>query len=297
MLSVDRMREIEIFIHVVETGSFSKAARLLQIGQPSISKAIAQLEQRLDVSLLNRSTRGLVPSEAGQRFYERAKHAVEVVDDAENAARDCAGGLSGRLRVSAPVTFARSYVIALLKPFLQQHPQLSLEVVMDDRNIDLLGNGIDVALRMGVLADSSMTARKIGCARRIVVATPAHLAQAGIPYRPEDLAGKEFVIYDSREGGNAWTFVHASGEKREICIAGRLRVTAGEGLKAGVLADLGLAIVSEWLAGPELAEGRMQQVLADWALPAIDLWAVYPGGRRANLKARSFVDFIEQHLK
>lgn len=296
-LGLDRIRDMEIFMQVVNTGSFSQAARLLQIGQPSVSKAIAQLEKRLETSLLSRTTRGLAPTEAGQRFYEHARIAIEALEDAENTARGAAQGLSGRLRVSATVTFARLCAIPLLKPFLKQHPGLGIDFILDDRNTDLLGNGIDVALRMGSLRDSSMTARKIGSSPRMVAATPSFLAEAGVPSQPEELAGKPFIVYDSAEGGNAWTFRHSSGAQREVTVSGQIRVTAGEGLKAAVLADLGCAIVSEWIIRDDLHHGRVRQVLADWSLPGVDLWAVYPAGRRAPLKARAFVDFLEQSLR
>lgn len=291
------MREMETFVHVVDTGAFSGAARLLKIGQPAVSKTIAQLEQRLGVSLLNRTTRGLMPTEAGQRFYERARIAIEDADDADSAARGAAAGLSGRLRVSATVTFARLCVIPWLKPFLQQHPELDIDFILEDRTIDLLGNGIDVALRMGVLPDSGMTARKIGSAQRMVVATPSFLAEAGVPHQPEDLSDKDFIVYDTREGGELWQFQHPSGAQRSVTLSGRIRTTAAEGIKAAVLADLGMAIVSEWVIKPELADGRVRRVLADWTLPELSLWAVYPAGRRASLKARTFVEFLEQHLK
>jgi len=291
------MRDMETFVHVVDTGSFSGAARLLKIGQPSVSKTIAQLEQRLGVSLLNRTTRALMPTEAGQRFYERARIAIEDADDAERAARGAGAGLSGRLRVSATVTFARLCVIPLLKPFLKQHPDLDIDFILDDRTIDLLGDGIDVALRLGALSDSGMTARKIGCSPRMVVATPSFLAEAGEPRQPEDLVGKDFVVYDSREGGNLWQFRHSSGAEQSVTLSGRIRTTAAEGLKAAVLADLGFAIVSEWVIKPELTDGRVRQVLSDWSLQDVNLWAVYPAGRRASLKARTFVEFLEQHLQ
>ncbi|MFL9926790.1 LysR family transcriptional regulator [Herbaspirillum lusitanum] len=291
------MSGMETFVHVVETGSFSGAARLLHVGQPSISKTIAQLEQRLGVHLLHRTTRGLVPTEAGQRFYERARVAIDEVNQAESAARGSDAGLSGRLRVSATVTFSRLCLIPALKPFLAQHPQLDIDFVLDDRNIDLLENGIDVALRVGDLPDSGMTARRIGRARRMVVATPAYLAAAGEPQEPKQLESTECIVYDTRGGGPLWQFQHPSGAQQRVTISGRIRATAAEGIRAAVLADLGLAIVSEWVIQPDLKQARVKQVLADWRLPDVDLWAVFPAGRRASAKARAFVGFVEQHLE
>src|SRR5471030_2241372 len=158
---MDRLAAIEIFIRVVDTGSFSATARHYDVGQPAVSKAVAQLEEWLVVKLLLRSTRALTPTEAGHSFYLRAKRAVEETDEAVLAARGSASGLSGKLRVSAAVCFARLHIVPRLPEFLEEHPNLELELVLDDRNIDLVNEGIDVALRMGNLADSNMTARKI----------------------------------------------------------------------------------------------------------------------------------------
>jgi len=154
---MDRLAAIEIYIRVVDTGSFSAAARHFDIGQPAVSKAVAQLEEWLGVKLMLRSTRSLTPTEAGQSFYLRAKRAVEEDDEAVLAARGTAAGLSGKLRVSAAVCFARLHIVPRLPEFLDKHPQLNLELVLDDRNIDLVEEGIDLALRMGDLADSNMT--------------------------------------------------------------------------------------------------------------------------------------------
>lgn len=166
---MDRLAAIEMFIRVVETGSFSAAARHYDVGQPAVSKAVAQLEEWLGVKLLLRSTRALTPTEAGHSFYQRARRAVEETDEAVLAARGTASGLSGKLRVSAAVCFARLHIVPRLPEFMSEHPNLELELVLDDRNIDLVDEGIDLALRMGALADSSMTARRIAEARRRIM--------------------------------------------------------------------------------------------------------------------------------
>src|SRR5713101_1704889 len=163
---MDRLAAMEAFVRVVDAGSFSGAAKQLRVGQPAVSKTIAQLEERLGVRLLVRSTHGLTPTEAGRNFYERAKRSIEEAHEAELAARGAAATLSGRLRVSAPVTFARLHVIPRLPIFLAEHPALDVDVVLDDRDVDLIEAGIDVALRMGDLGDSALTARKIAQSRR-----------------------------------------------------------------------------------------------------------------------------------
>lgn len=293
---MDRLAAMEAFIRVVDAGSFSAAARQMRVGQPAISKTIAQLEARLGVRLLLRSTRGLTPTEAGRSFYERAKRSLEEVEEAEHAARGAATALTGRLRVGAPVTFTRLMVIPRLGAFLAAHPALDIDIVLDDRPIDLIEEGIDVALRMGQMPDSGLAARRIGECRRLVIGTPEYFAVQGVPRTPVDLLSHQVVIHELRGSGRtAWTFRRGE-EQAPIVIGGRLRISAAEGVRESVLAGLGLAIASEWMFGGELASGAAVSVLDDWQLTPVGLWAVFPTGRQAGAKARAFADFVERLL-
>lgn len=292
---MDRLAAMQAFVLVVETGSFSAAARRLNVGQPAISKAVAQLENRLGVRLLVRSTRGLAPTEAGLNFYERARRSIEEADEADLAARGAGCGLTGKLRICAAVTFARIHLMSHIPAFLAQHPDLELDVVLDDRNIDLVQEGIDVALRMGRLVDSTLTARRIAGRRHVVVGTSEYFSQKGKPEEPGDLVAHETVIYAQRGGGAVWAF-RRGGEERTVTLNGRLRVTAAEGVRAVVLADAGIAIASQWMFGPEIDNGAVVVVLEDWELPPMELWAVFPSGRAASTKARTFVSFVEEVL-
>jgi DNA-binding transcriptional LysR family regulator len=293
---MDRLAAMEAFIRVVETGSFSGAARHLRIGQPAVSKTVAQLEDRLGVRLLLRSPRGLTPTEAGQNFYERAKRSVEEADEADLAARGAGAGLTGRLRFSAAVTFARLNIFPHLPVFLAAHPALVIEAVLDDRNVDLVEEGIDIALRLGELADSAKTARKLGQSPRLVLGTPAYFEKAGEPRLPGDLAGHDAVIYHQGGGGVTWTFRQA-GVTAAVTLKERLRCTAAEGVREAVFAGLGLAVASQWMFPHELQRGEVKAVLSDWDLPLVDLWAVFPTGRRASAKARAFTSFVEDCVR
>lgn len=291
---MDRLQAMAAFVRVVETGSFSGAARHIGVGQPAISKTIAQLEDRLQVRLLVRSTHGLTPTDAGLRFYERAKTAIQEADEAELEARGAGAGLNGRLRISAATTFARLLVVPRLPKFLAQHPELEIDIVLDDRVIDLVSEGIDVALRMGQLSDSSAVARRLARGRRSVIATPAHLEQAGVPAVPAELATHEAIVYSQLE--NNWMF-RKDGTEASVAIRGRVRVSAAEGIRAAVLADIGLTVNSDWMFAPELESGAVVRVLKDWELPPVDLWAVFPTGRLASAKARAFADFVETAIR
>lgn len=293
---MDRLAAIEIFVRVIDTGSFSAAARYQGVGQPAVSKAVAQLEDWLGVRLLLRSTRSLAPTEAGRNFYDHAKRTVEEADEAVRAARGAAVGPSGRLRVSAPVCFARLHVIPRLPDFLASHPQLDLDLRLDERNVDLVDEGIDVALRMGDLPDSSMLVRRIGQARRLVIATPAYLERHGTPTSPDDLQGHQLVIYTHDGVGEACTFRRGAVETT-IVPRGRISITASEGVRAAVLADIGLTVASEWSFTPELASGTVVPVMVDWVLAPIALSAVFPTGRLVSAKARAFIAFVEHCLE
>jgi len=291
---MDRLAAMETFVYVVETGSFSAAARRLNIGQPAVSKAIAQLESRLAVRLLLRSTRGLTPTEAGLAFFERAKRAIEESDEADNAARGAASGLTGNLRICAAVTFGRIHVVPHLGPFLDQNPDLNIDLLLDDRNLNLVEEGVDIALRMGALSDSGLTARKIAECRRVVLGTPAYFEKHGEPTCPADLCKHQAVVY-ALGGGANWQFRNAN-EEQSVIINGRIRVSAAEGLREAVLAHLGLTMASEWMFAPELASGAVREVMTDWTLPNQDLWAVFPTGRMASAKARAFVAYVQRLL-
>ncbi len=293
---MDRLAVMQTFVRVLETGSFSAAARQLNVGQSAVSKSIAQLEERLGVRLLMRSTHGLAPTEAGQTYYERARRAIEEAEEADVAARDADAWLGGRLRVSAGVTFARLYLVPRLAPFLAAHPRLSIEFVLDDRPVDLIEEGVDIGLRYGPLGDSSLIGRKLAAARRLVLGTPGYFDRAGVPTAPAELIGHEAVIYTRDPSGDStWMFRKGDAEI-SVTLAGRLRLNSSEGVRAAVLNGLGLAIVSEWMFGPELASGAVRAVLAEWTWPEIELWVVFPTGRMANAKARAFAAFVQNEI-
>jgi DNA-binding transcriptional LysR family regulator len=294
---VDRLAAMEAFVRVIDAGSFSGAARQLRLGQSAISKTIAQLEDRLGVRLLLRSTHGLTPTEAGRNFYERAKRTIDEADQAEAAARGDTTTLQGRLRVSAPVTFTRLHIIPSLGAFLTEHPALDIEIILDDGDINPIEAGVDMALRLGDLTDLALTARKVGQSRALVVGTRSWFEAHGVPRTPSELAAHQVVIYEQpRAGGATWTF-HQGTTEVTVNVCGRLRVSAAEGVREGVLAGLGLSIGgSEWLFAPELRSGLVISVLEDWALPPVGLWSVFPTGRRASARARAFAKFIEQRI-
>jgi DNA-binding transcriptional LysR family regulator len=247
----------------------------------------------LGVRLLVRSTRQLTPTEAGIAFYERALRAITEAIEAEAAAKGAGASLEGRLRIAAPVTFSRLHLVPKLIAFLSVHSKLQLELVMDDRSIDLVAENIDVALRLGTLTDSSLKARKLAQGERLVVAGPAYLARKGVPMTPANLNEHEAIVYSQRTGGEEWLFRRGTSESL-VRLQSRLTLTAAEGVRTAVIAGLGFAISSRWQFAPELESGAVVSLLGEWSLPSMDLWVIYPSGRLTSTKARVFVKWFEQ---
>lgn len=290
---MDRYQAMATFVRVVDTGSFSAAARQLNVGQPAVSRTIAQLEDWLQVALLIRTTRRLSPTEAGHLFYERARAAIQEADEAVLAARGAGAGLAGCLRISAATTFARLHIVPLLPQFLAQHPGLDIDFVLDDRVIDHVAEGIDIAFRMGPLPDSSAVARKVATGGLCVVATPTYFDRVGRPQHPGDLAAHDAIVY--RQLPTTWSF-ERDGAHTSIVVDGRVRMSAAEGVREAVFAHMGLTVGSTWMFSSELASGVVEQVLPEWRLRDVDIWAVFPVGRMPTAKARQFAAFVEAAL-
>lgn len=293
---MDRLQVMRVMTRVIETGSFSAAARALNMGQPAVSKAVAALEDRLQTRLLVRSTRQLSPTESGQAFYEHARRALAEADEADAAARAAQLGLIGTLRICAPVTFARLHLLPRFAGFMDAHPGLSVEWVLDDRVIDLVAESIDIALRAGTLADSEMTARRLLTSRRVVVGSREYFDRAGWPGKPSALLAHDAVAF-GRGGVATVPLVFRQGTAEvSVAVPSRLTLSAAEGLREAVLAGLGLAIVSETIFANELRDGSVVQVLSEWTLPPVDLWAIFPEGRMQSAKVRAFVDWVSAEL-
>jgi DNA-binding transcriptional LysR family regulator len=288
---MDRLGAMAQFVRVVEAGSFSAAARALGQGQPAVSKAVSQLENRLGVRLLNRTTRALMLTEVGSLFYERAKAALDAAEEAEAAARGAGAALTGRLRICAPVTFARLHIVPRLPEFMTAHPGLDIDLVLDDRRIDLIEEGVDVAIRAGPLEDSSLVATHLATGRRQVVGSPTFWSNHADVVRPSDLAVLPFIAFGAAPGEVDWTFAR-DGASEHVRMTPCLRVSALEGVREALFAGIGFAIISGWSTSDAIGQNRAETRLETCRLPPVDLWAMYPAGRQAPACARAFTDFL-----
>jgi len=290
----DRLQELTAFVRAGETGSFSRVARELGVSQPSISRIIASLEARLGVKLLLRTTRCVALTDAGRVFLERARQILGDLDDAENETRG-EDSLRGALRVAVSGAFGIREVIPRLPGFVEQHPKLGIELLMSDQTEDLIAGGVDIALRLGPLADSGFGARLLGKAPRLAVASPAYLARRGTPQTPAALARHECILGPGRSGRTGWRFTR-SGRATSITVKGLIKVASADGVVACAKAGLGIALASRWMWRPELEAGDLVAILSDYQLDWIEVHAVYPGGRRPSLKVRVFSDYFAAQL-
>jgi DNA-binding transcriptional LysR family regulator len=290
----DRLQQLTLFVRTVETGSFSKAAREFGLSQPSVSRTIAALEDRLGVKLLVRNTRQLSLTDAGEALLTRAREALAGVDDAENAARG-ADRLSGLLRVALPMTFGARQIVPLLPAFLERHPQLRIELMMSDRYENLIAEGADLALRLGDQPDSSFVARKLASARRLFVASPSYLARRAAPRSMADLADHDLIGGPSDSSDRNWV-ARRAGSSEVQAVEARIRTGYAAGVVACAVAGLGIATASVWMCREELASGALVEVLADYRLDPVAAFVLFPAGRRPSQKARAFSDYLEGAL-
>ncbi len=291
----DRLQELVLFVRVAESGSFSRAGRELGLSQPSVSRIIGELEARLGVKLLLRTTRRITLTDAGALFLDRAREILAQIEDAEDAARGL-DSLRGIIRLALPVLYGARAVIPLLPKFLAAHPLLQIEMAVADARQDLVAEGADIAIRLGELDDSAFGARKLAALERMLVASPAYLKARGTPRTPADLASHDCIFGPGSYGRDSWSFRHRDTEI-SVDVRGRINTDSGPGAMASVLAGLGIAMVSTVMAGPELKAGALVRVLRGYKLPPLEVHAIFPGGRRPSAKVRALVDFLAGELK
>jgi DNA-binding transcriptional LysR family regulator len=292
---VDLLAPMRTFVRVVEAGSFTAVASELGTSQPTISRQIAALEEHLGARLLTRTTRALALTDDGRAFYEHAIRAIEAVGEAENAVGRRRSEPTGSLRLALPVVLGRLHVVPRLPRFLARYPQVSLELAMSDAFADLVEQGIDLALRVGVVADPGLVTRRIGTVRRLTVASPAYLARYGAPRTPQDLTDHECIVFTRLATVNRWHF-EGEGGPVAVDVAGRCRVDNSEAVRQGVLAGLGIATVPAFALAAEVARGDVVVLLDAFEPRPMPLQAVYPSRRYVPPKVRVMIDWLVEEL-
>lgn len=284
------LNDLVVFVHVVQAGSFTAAAKRLRVPKSSVSRRVAQLEADLDTRLLQRTTRRLSLTDLGRVFYDRASRLVADAEEAERSLLDAKAEPSGRLRVTAPIEYAGSFGVAAR--FLERYPKVELDVVFTSRVVDLVGEAFDLAIRAGTLDDSSLVARKLFESRVLLVASPAYLARAGAPSRLEDLAEHDCIVFGSRGEGASWSFRTASGKERSIPLRARATLNHFAGVRALALEGAGIARIPDTVCGEDIAAGRLVALLIDHCPPSGAIHLVYPSARHLSANVRAFIDFL-----
>ena len=299
---MDRLKAMQTFVRVVESGSFSAVARESQATQSGVSKQVAALERELGAQLLSRTTRSLALTEAGERYFEQARRLVAEIAEAEGALRQGERQLTGWLRVAASVGFGRLKLLPLVKTFLAAHPGVKVDLRLNDGFIDLIEEGIDVAVRIGELADSSLVARRIGSTQRALIASRKYLRSLpkGLkaPRVPEDLARHNCIVYSELATQNAWSFTAGPGAPAEVGTSvtiraqGNLQTNSSEVIRASVLSGMGIGYSPTWLFDDEMATGELQVLLPDWPAPPLPVHLVSPQQRRQSAKVLAFAQHV-----
>jgi DNA-binding transcriptional LysR family regulator len=287
----DRWLEISVFTRVAESESFSRAAQELGLSQPSTSRIVTGLETRLGVKLLLRTTRNVALTEAGAAFLEKARQAAADLESAEDAARGI-DSLRGTIRIAVPIVYGSQAIIPALPLFLERHPQLRVEITMRDERQNLVAAGVDMAIRMGTLEDSTFGARQIASVARILVASPDYLARRGIPITPEQLADHDALLHQQSFPETNTIKLVKAGKERTVTLRGRVRIDAAPGILAAAVAGLGIANVTTLMAARELSDGSLIQLLPDHELDPLKAFAVFPSGPKPSVKVRSLVSHL-----
>lgn len=288
---MDLFAAMKMYVAVVDGGSFAAAADKLDISRAMVSKQIQKLEEHLGTRLMNRTTRRLSLTETGSAFYERSVQIVADVDEAEQVAGQMTRRPQGVLRLTIPLSYGQHRLGAIIGAYTQAYPHVQLDISLSDRKVDLVEEGLDLAIRIGALPQSDLIARKIGAVRSIVCAAPAYLARHGSPLTPAELAGHACLGYTLSGSGAEWR-LDGPGGPAAVAIAGPIRADNGDIIRLAALGGAGIAFQPEFIVGDDVAAGRLVRLLPEWQSAEMGVYAVYPSRKHLSAKVRTFVDFL-----
>jgi len=289
---MDRFAALTVFVKVVETGSFARAAQRLDVSVSSVSRHVSELEAHLDARLLNRTTRRLSLTESGRVFHERCIQLLADLEEAEESASAATIKPRGTLRLTSSITFGERYLASAITEFITRYPAMRFDVELSDRAVDLVDEGFDIAVRIGPIGSQNVVGRKIGETRLVCCAAPSYLARHGEPRTPEELSSHACLTYEYSSLRNVWPFRDRDGRDRNVRVAGPVNANNGRFLTA--LAAEGAAIVNEpdFIVGPDVMAGRLTPILRAFAPPPASIYVVYPSRRHLSAKVRAFTDFL-----
>jgi DNA-binding transcriptional LysR family regulator len=293
----DRWQEMTVFVRVADSGSLSRAGRELKLSQPSVTRIVGALEARLGTTLLLRTTRNIQLTDAGALYLERARQLLAEMEEADQATRGV-DSLHGVIRVAMPLMYGMRAIIPALAPFLSRYPDLKVELAMSDARQNLVTDGVDLSIRINVgpLNDSSFGARKLALVERLVIAAPSYLAARGTPAKPADLANHACIVQHGSFGGESWRF-RRNKTVTSVDVPPRLWINSAPGVLAATVAGLGVAVGTRVMAGEELRNGKLVELLEDYSLDPAEVYAVFPAGPRPSAKVRAIVDHLAASLE
>ena len=292
---MDTFDGMRTYVAVVSEGSFAGAARRLNISPQLVSKYVGQLEDRLGARLLNRSTRRLSITEAGQAYFDRCQYVLAEIDEMEAAIGDTTVTARGTLRINAPMTFGTLHLSKAIAEYQCSQPDVRVDLTLDDRVVDIVSEGYDVAIRIGHLQESSLVARRLAPVRLVVCGSPSYLAKRGVPAVPGDLEGHDCLRYTISAGHNKWRFRQGS-DSFEVAVNGSMSANNGDALRLAAIAGIGLVMQPTFIVGQDIRNGVLQTVLDDYEVEPMGVYAVYAHRQYLSGKVRTFVDFLDGYF-
>ncbi|MDA8585335.1 LysR family transcriptional regulator [Rhodobacteraceae bacterium] len=289
---MDRLTEMEAFATVVDQGGFTDAAKKMGISKSAVSKHVSSLEARLGARLLNRTTRRVSPTEIGLAYYDRARRVLNDAGEADALVTSMQSAPSGLLRISVATDFGVNHLSPVLGDFLQEFPEITVNMVLNNRYVELISEGFDLAIRIGELEDSTLRARKLCETNRRMIASPEYFEKYGRPQKIDDLNEHKLLHYSNNSSGNVWKLTAPSGEKRQVRTAGWLTVNDGQSLLNASIAGLGIAYLPSFLYAEAMDQGLVMEAIPELPLESQGIYAVYPPGRFTQPKVRAFIDFL-----
>ena len=293
---MDSLNDIAVFVRVVDSGSFTAAAERLGISKSVVSKYVTRLEDRLGARLLNRTTRRLSLTEAGRVFYERSRKGLADIEDAQAEVSRLQGEPRGTLRLNAPMSFGILHVAPALPEFLNLHPDVTVDMNLDDRIVDMIEEGFDVSVRISELPDSSLVARRLGPCRHAIVAAPAYLERCGTPRTPEELRNHNIITYRYQESALEWHFLTPGNKPISVAVSGSLMMNNSLAVREALLEGVGITRTPTFVVGKDIQEGRLIPVLREYQILEVTIFLVYPQRRHLSPKVRAFVDFMAKRI-
>ena len=293
---MESLSDVAVFVQVVRDGSFTKAADRLELSRSVVSKYVTRLEERLGARLLNRTTRRLSLTEAGRVFYERSRRGLEEIEEAETEVSRLQGEARGLLRVNSPMSFGILHIAPLLPEFLAENPEVSVDMNLDDRKVDVIEEGFDVSIRITDLPDSSLVARRLGPCRHAIVAAPAYLEKHGVPRAPDDLRDHNIIAYQYQESATDWHFLTEDKEQISVPVSGSIQMNNSLALREALLGGIGITRTPTFVVGEDIAAGRLVSLLPNYQTLEVSMYLVYPQRRHLSPKVRAFVDFVAARI-